>query len=60
MPGFLPPDAAGPADTSGRHAIVGANALDPFEQRILDLQTVEEADTPAAIAAAAERLGSGL
>ena len=42
------------------HAIVGANALDPFEQRILDLQTVDEAGTAAAIAAAAERLGGTL
>ena len=42
------------------HAIVGANALDPFEQRILDLQTVDEADTAAAIAVAAERLGGTL
>src|SRR5438874_7029827 len=29
------------------HAIVGANALDLFEERILDLQTVDEAGTPA-------------
>ena len=35
------------------HAIVGSSALGPFEQRILDLQTVDEAGTPAAIAEAA-------
>jgi glycerate 2-kinase len=42
------------------HAIVGANALDRFEQRILDLQTVDEAGTPAELERAAERLGQTL
>jgi glycerate kinase len=42
------------------HAIVGSNALGPFEQRILDLQTVDEAGTPAALERAAERLGQDL
>ena len=42
------------------HAIVGANALDRFEQRILDLQTVAEAGTRAALEQAAERLGRAL
>ena len=42
------------------HAIVGSNALDPFQQRILDLQTVDEAGTPAALERAAERLGRDL
>ena len=39
------------------HAIVGSNGLDPFQQRILDLETVDEAGTPAALERAAERLG---
>ena len=42
------------------HAIVGANALDLFEERILDLQTVDEAGTPADLERAAERLGRAL
>jgi glycerate kinase len=42
------------------HAIVGANALDRFEQRILDLQTVDEAGTPSELERAAERLGRTL
>ena len=42
------------------HAIVGANALSPFDQRILDLQTVDEAGTPEAITDAARRLGESL
>jgi glycerate kinase len=42
------------------HAIVGARALGLFEQRILDLQTVDEAETPEAIADAARRLGEAL
>jgi len=42
------------------HAIVGSNALGPFEQRILDLQTVDEAGTPATLERAAERLGQDL
>jgi glycerate kinase len=42
------------------HAVVGANALDAFQQRILDLDTVVEAGTPAALQRAAERLGQDL
>lgn len=42
------------------HALVGSNALDRFDQRLLDLQTVDEAGTPAALARAAERLGREL
>jgi glycerate kinase len=42
------------------HAIVGSSALDPFQQRILDLQTVDVAGTPAALERAAERLGQDL
>jgi glycerate 2-kinase len=42
------------------HAIVGSSALDPFQQRILDLETVDEAGTPAALERAAERLGQDL
>src|SRR6476659_417133 len=42
------------------HAIVGSNALGPFQQRILDLNTVDEAGTPAALQHAAERLGQDL
>jgi glycerate kinase len=42
------------------HAIVGRNELDSFGLRILDLQVVLEAGEPAAIAAAAERLGGML
>jgi glycerate 2-kinase len=38
------------------HAIVGTNALDPFGARILDLQTITEAPTLEAVAAAAEAL----
>ena len=39
------------------HAIVGRSELSAFDRRILDLQTVEEAGDPAAIEAAAFRLG---
>jgi glycerate 2-kinase len=42
------------------HAIVGSSALDPFQQRILDLQTVDVAGTPAALERTAERLGQDL
>jgi glycerate kinase len=42
------------------HAIVGSSALDPFQQRILDLQTVDVAGTPAALERVAERLGQDL
>ena len=40
------------------HAIVGTNALDAFDQRILDLQTVRAATTLEEIAAAAEQLAA--
>jgi glycerate kinase len=39
------------------HAIVGTNAIDRFSARILDLQVIQEAGTPAALADAGERLG---
>lgn len=39
------------------HAIVGRSELDPFEQRILDLQTVTEATTLAELEAAGRVLG---
>jgi glycerate kinase len=42
------------------HAIVGANALDRFEQWILDLETVDEAGTPGALQAVARKLGARL
>ena len=42
------------------HAIVGTSALDAFDQRILDLQTVDEARTRDDLRAAAERLGKSL
>jgi glycerate kinase len=42
------------------HAIVGTNALDRFDQRILDLQTIREAGTPAALEAAAQELAAEL
>jgi glycerate kinase len=38
------------------HAVVGSNALDRFDQRILDLQAVLEAGTPAALEAAGREL----
>ena len=38
------------------HAIVGTRELDSFGVRVLDLQAVLEAGTPAAITAAARRL----
>ena len=38
------------------HAIVGSSTLDPFEERILDLQTVSTAGTTAEIEAAGRRL----
>jgi hypothetical protein len=38
------------------HAIVGTRELDSFGQRMLDLQAVLEASTPAEIEAAARRL----
>jgi glycerate 2-kinase len=39
------------------HAVVGANDLDRFGARILDLQTVTEAGTPRQLRAAGRRLG---
>jgi glycerate kinase len=39
------------------HAIVGADALDRFGARILDLQVILEAGTPEGLAAAGEELG---
>ena len=42
------------------HAIVGRRALDPFDQRILDIETVDEAGTLEELAAVAQRLGAGL
>src|SRR3954469_19348869 len=42
------------------HAIVGANYLSLFDQRILDLQTIREAGTLAALEAAGEELGEAL
>ncbi|QEC46322.1 glycerate kinase [Baekduia soli] len=39
------------------HAIVGADAIEPFDARILDLQVILEAGTPAALQDAGERLG---
>ena len=42
------------------YAVVGASALDRFGRRLLDLQTVDEAGTPADIEAAALRLGERL
>ncbi|MEX2023682.1 MAG: glycerate kinase [Thermoleophilaceae bacterium] len=41
------------------HAVVGQCAIDAFEQRILDLQTVVEAETPAALEAAGRDLARG-
>jgi len=40
----------------GCHAVVGSNALEPFEQRILDLETVTEATTLAELEAAGRAL----
>jgi glycerate kinase len=39
------------------HAIAGRNELDLFQMRILNLDTIDEAGTPAEIEAAARRLG---
>jgi glycerate 2-kinase len=56
--------AAGEVATRARqagvtcHAIVGRTDLEPFEARILDLQTVTEAGTPAALRAAGQRLAA--
>jgi glycerate kinase len=42
------------------HAIAGRNELDLFQMRILNLDTIDEAGTPAEIEAAARRLGGTL
>ena len=42
------------------HAVVGSDALPPFEHRLLDLATVDEATTLAEIEAAARALGERL
>jgi glycerate kinase len=42
------------------HAIVGSSALEPFEQRILDLQTVTEATTLAELEAAGLAVATGV
>jgi glycerate kinase len=42
------------------HAIVGANAIDGFSARVLDVQVILEAGTPEALAAAGEELGRRL
>jgi glycerate kinase len=38
------------------HAVVGRNRLEPFETRILDLESVTEAGSPAALEAAGRAL----
>ncbi len=40
------------------HAVVGSNALEPFQARILDLASVTEAGTPEALRSAGRHLGS--
>ncbi|MDP9136242.1 MAG: glycerate kinase, partial [Actinomycetota bacterium] len=42
------------------HAIVGSSQLEPFEERILDLQTVAEATTVAELEAAGRTLGAAV
>jgi glycerate kinase len=42
------------------HAIVGERAIDAFEQRLLDLVSVDEARTPAQLEAAGRALGARL
>lgn len=42
------------------HAVVGRSALDRFGRRLLDLQSVDQAGTPADIEASAVRLGERL
>ncbi|MEO6858688.1 MAG: glycerate kinase [Solirubrobacteraceae bacterium] len=42
------------------HAVVGANGLDSFGARILDLQTVTEAGTPRELRAAGRRLAGAI
>ncbi len=41
------------------HAVVGCDALSPFDRRILDLEWVTEAGTPGELAKAGERLWRG-
>lgn len=41
------------------HAVVGQNALDPFQVRMLDLASVTEAGTPPALEKAGRLLGAG-
>jgi glycerate kinase len=41
------------------HAVVGQNGLEPFEERILDLESVTEARTPAELEEAGRRLAEG-
>jgi glycerate kinase len=42
------------------HAIVGRRAIDAFEQRLLDLASIDEASTPAELEAAGKALGERL
>lgn len=42
------------------HAIVGSSTLEPFEERILDLQTLTEATTLAELEAAGRELGAAI
>jgi glycerate kinase len=42
------------------HAVVGASALEAFDQRILDIQTIDEAGDPDALREAGRRLGERL
>jgi glycerate 2-kinase len=42
------------------HAIVGKRAIDAFEQRLLDLASIDEASTPAELQAAGRALGDRL
>ena len=42
------------------HAVVGQDAMDTFSKRIIDLQTVTEAGSIAAIESAGEQLGADL
>jgi glycerate 2-kinase len=42
------------------YAVVGQNALDPFGQRLLDIQEIAEATTLEEMEAAGERLGAGI
>ena len=42
------------------HAIVGRRAIDAFQQRMLDLSSIDEAGDPAELCAAGRRLGERL